>query len=209
MLQTLQRGDRDARRVAVSPRVGRGESLCGILRNIPTSRRARVEHEGKSIPASRYFEIRSLEALKYLFEGELTAWKAEFNNQTKSSRYDAIAKISSEGLFWRTLVEDFSTRYVIFEFKHYKDKIGQTQIYTTEKYLFRTARRATAIILSRYGPDANAKAASIGALREAGKLILHVTLDDLCRMLNDRDSGTEPSGTLSDLLDDTLMRMER
>lgn len=200
---------RSRRSALAAPRVGRGEALCSVLKDTKTGRNARAEHEGKQISAHRFFEIKALEALKYLFEGELTAWKAEFTSQTASSRYDAIAKISSDGLFWRTLVEDFDTRYVIFEFKNYGEKIKQTQIYTTEKYLYRTARRATAIILSRHGPDTNAKSATIGALREAGKLIIHLTLEDLCKMLNERDAGTEPTGHLSDLLDEMLMRMER
>jgi hypothetical protein len=49
----------------------------------------------------------------------------------------------------------------------------------------------------------------MGALRKARKLIIHLTLEDLCKMLNQRDGGTEPTGHLSDLLDDMLMRMER
>jgi hypothetical protein len=98
---------------------------------------------------------------------------------------------------------------VLFEFKNYTEKIGQGQIYTTEKYLYPAALRGTAIIVSPKGPDENAEASARGALREHGKLILNITVQDVCEMLESRDNGTDPSDVLSSNLDDMLLHIER
>ena len=107
------------------------------------------------------------------------------------------------------MVNQFRSRYIIFEFKNYARKIKQGQIYTTEKYLFLTALRSTAIIISRNGADRNAEAASRGALREHGKLMINLSISDLCKMLELKDNGDDPNTVLLDRLDDMLMRLER
>jgi hypothetical protein len=97
----------------------------------------------------------------------------------------------------------------VFEFKNYGTKIKQGQIYTTEKYLFGTALRSTAIIISRNGADSHALVAAWGALRESGKLIVNLDLDDLCKMLHYKDVGDDHNSLLIERIDDMLMRLER
>jgi hypothetical protein len=99
---------------------------------------------------------------------------------------------------------------VVFEFKNYGGKIKQGQIHTTEKYLYRTALRSTAIIISRKGADENALAVCRGALREQGKLIINLTTDDVCKMLHLRDEpGGDCNSVLTEYVDRMLMRLER
>jgi hypothetical protein len=107
------------------------------------------------------------------------------------------------------LAHDFRSRYLIFEFKNYSGRIGQAEVYSTEKYLFTTALRSVAILIARSGWDAGASRAAAGALRESGKLILFVSLDELCEMLHAADRNEEPEIMLYRKLDDLLTKMLR
>src|SRR5207237_324460 len=138
----------------------KGSDLCRDIRSIKVGR-----------PYAKKFEEKVTAALQYIFEKDLVAWYPQKVTDTKISIYDVIARVASEHDFWNTIVHQFRSRYIIFEFKNYKEKIGQGQIYTTEKYLFSAGLRTTAIIISRRGADKNALAAARGALRESGKLI--------------------------------------
>jgi hypothetical protein len=147
--------------------------------------------------------------LKYVFDNDLTAWSEQQDSETQISYYDLIARVSSTHDFWLALVNHFRSRYVIFEFKNHTQKITQGQIYTTEKYLFQTALRSTAFIISRVSADDNALAAARGALREHGKLIVNLTIDHLCKMLELKDSAGDPSSILVNIVDQMLIKLER
>jgi hypothetical protein len=136
-----------------------GSYLCSEIKAIPSGK-----------PAAKKFEAKVLEALRYIFDGDLTAWSPQKSTVGGLSIYDVIARVISENDFWKTIVNQFRSRYIIFEFKNYTRKIKQGQIYTTEKYLFLAALRSTAIIISRNGADRNPEIATHGALREGGKL---------------------------------------
>jgi hypothetical protein len=124
-------------------------------------------------------------------------------------RFDLIARVSSNNDFWRCLQDRFGGQYVVFEFKNHSEKITQGEIYSTEKYLFPTALRSVAIIISRQGPNDHAEVAAKGALRESGKLILNLTNADLEFMLVGKDRGEEPSNLMLRVLDEMLMTIER
>ncbi|QDO96110.1 hypothetical protein FNB15_01915 [Ferrovibrio terrae] len=183
----------------------------------PTETRSRVH--GKTLweqlnsentrGSYKLFETKMTEVLRYIFEGDLTNWAREKSTHSRASRYDLIARVSSNHDVWKLIADQFRSRYIIFEFKDYSKKIKQGQIYTTEKYLYLTALRSTAIIISRYGADNNAISAARGALREHGKLIILLALDDIKKMLDQRDLGNDHNSVLSDLMDDMLMRLER
>ena len=108
-----------------------------------------------------------------------------------------------------SLAHDFRTRYIIFEFKNYSKPITQNEIYSTEKYLFTTALRSVAFVIARAGADAGAYRAASGALREAGKLILLLSLQDLCEMLHVSDRAQDPEILLYQKLDELLTTMLR
>jgi len=175
-----------------------GERICSQISQIPAGK------EG-----ARDFEKYVMNALDYLFAGHLVGWSRQHATETGMSIYDSVARIASQHDFWKTLISAFRSRYVIFEFKNYADPIDQGQIYTTEKYLFATALRNVAIIVARNGADENAQWAAKGALKEHGKLILIVSLAEVCEMLRKKDQGDDPSDYLLTKLDDFLTRLER
>lgn len=156
------------------------------------------------------YETLCTEIMKYLFDENLTSWVQQEQTENKLYRFDLCCKIK-HGLnheFFDTVKDFFNTKYIIFEFKNYKERISQKEIYTTEKYLYKTALRVVAIIVSRCGPSENALEAIRGSLRENGKLILCLSDEDVIKMIKYKISKEKPvPEVLMDMLDDMLMKL--
>jgi hypothetical protein len=180
------------------PIVTTGKDLCDEFNSIVAGR-----------PDAKKFEEQCEKALKYIFANDFSSWKTQ--NKTKDTLhiFDLIAKISSTNDFWKSLSRDFNSRFVVFEFKNYSEKIKQGQVYTTDKYLFKTALRTIAFIISREGADDNAITAMEGSLRENGKLIINLDLKEICKLLTMKDAGDDPNTYLSEKIDDILMTLSR
>ena len=170
-----------------------GADLCKQLKELPSGKKSALK-----------FEEICVRALKYLFEDDLTGWRTQRSSKNGLHRYDLIARVTSNHDFWNSLISDYRARYIIFEFKNYKKKITQKEIYSTEKYLFPIAMRSTAIIISRKGPNKNASRVTAGALRESGKLILSLDVEDVCKMLHKKDDGDDYMSVIYRVLDDLL-----
>jgi len=183
--------------ISFSP-VTKGATLCAQLNNIPSGKKD-----------SNRFEKKCEEILQYLFDTDLGSWSPQNSTEDTLHRFDLIARIISQNDFWRFIARDFKTRFVIFEFKNYFKCITQSQIYSTEKYLYTTALRTFAIIISKEGADNNAKTAMKGSLRESGKLIICLSSKEICIMLNMKDKGDDPNTYLSDKIDRILMQLSR
>ena len=142
---------------------------------------------------------------------DLSIWKKQKKSNADLYRFDLLCKIKDDKVspFWKFLEDFFNTKYIIFEFKNYKDAITQKEIYTTEKYLYAKALRSVAIVLSCNGADKNADRAIKGVLRESGKLIISVSNQDVIRMLEAKRNDEEPSDYLYAMLDNMLMELEK
>jgi hypothetical protein len=147
--------------------------------------------------------------IKYLFADNLYGWHRQLRTDDGLNRYDYICRINPATAFWRFLVEELNSRYIVFEFKNYNDEITQGQVLTTEKYLLEKALRRVAIIISRKGSSNNADMMMQGAMREHGKLILTIDDKKICEMLNMRDRGEDPSDLLFEMVDRFLMTLPR
>lgn len=158
------------------------------------------------------YELLCIEILKYILGDYLTLWEIQEQTDDGLYRFDLCCKIKN-GVhqdFFDTIKSYFKTKYIVFEFKNYTDKIGQKEIYTTEKYLYETALRKVAVILSRKGMDAHALKAIKGSLRESGKLILCLSDQDLLKMVDIKAQGEgEPAEFLDELLDGLLIHLEK
>ncbi|WP_139891379.1 restriction endonuclease [Bacillus sp. D386] len=155
------------------------------------------------------YEKKGEEILKYLFDQNLKGWHPQVTTDDGLNRYDLVCRILRGNEFWEYLINDFQSRYIIFEFKNYSQKIKQTEIYTTEKYLFQTALRNVCFIISRRGLSDSALKATDGILRETGKLIIGLDDKDLRELLNLKDTGNEPSDYLFEKIDNTLLRLSK
>lgn len=158
----------------------------------------------------KIYEEKCTKILHCLFNEDLTRWSKQERTDDDLSRFDLVCRVNKQdNAFWNLIINEFNSRYIIFEFKNYKDQIKQTQIYTTEKYLFQRALRNVAFIISREGADDNAIKVTKGILRETGKLIINLTDQDLCEMLKYKKDGREPTDILFDIVDDFLLKMEK
>ena len=155
------------------------------------------------------FESKCLEILEYLFSNDLSGWNCQQITDDKLSRFDLICRIGSTDDFWKTLINSFSSRYILFEFKNYDDLLPQGQVYTTERYLYPKALRGTCILIARSGSSQQAIDATKGALKEGGKLVLLLDENDLQKMLIKTDQGESPNDYLSEKLDDFLISLSR
>jgi len=159
---------------------------------------------------SRYEDLCE-KALRNVFSEDLTLWSRQQKSNNELFRFDLLCRIKEERqkAFWSILERYFNTKYVVFEFKNYKDKIGQDQIYTTERYLYAKALRSVAIIVAANGFSDNAYWAAKGCLRENGKLILLLTTDDLIKMNETKKDAEDPSDYLLSKLDSILIDLEK
>lgn len=160
---------------------------------------------------SSEYEKLCTKVLKSLFSNDLTLWREQQKSNDDLYRFDLICKIKDDvtSAFWKFIEEYFRSKYIIFEFKNYKDFITQKEIYTTEKYLYAKALRCVAIIVSCNGSDENAKKAIKGTLRENGKLILNLSNRDLSNMLEYELNGNLASEYLYNVLDEMLIELEK
>lgn len=198
-IQTLFE-DRKERKsnIAYDDRSLEGEELLRELESIQPGRKDFSKYEKKCT-----------DILKYLFLENLNGWNEQLRTDDELNRFDLICRVKQGNEFWELLTNEFKSRYVVFEFKNYAEKINQTQIYTTEKYLFQTALRNVGFIISREGASVNAIKSAKGILRETGKLIVNLTNNDLRKMLEMKDSGNEPSDYLFSVVDKFLLELEK
>lgn len=149
--------------------------------------------------------------LQSIFVDDLSLWKIQKRSNKDLYRFDLLCrlKIDNKGAFWHIIEHSFHSNYIIFEFKNYRNKITQNEIYTTERYLFAKALRTVAIMVTTFGADKNAKWAAKGCLRENGKLIIILDKNDIIKMLEMKNDGEDPSNHLLSLLDEMLLDLEK
>ena len=158
------------------------------------------------------YETECIRILKYILGNFLTLWETQEQSNGGLYRFDMCCKIKNGANkdFFDTIMHYFGTKYIVFEFKNYNEKISQKEIYTTEKYLYEKALRKVAIIVSRCGADEHALQAARGSLRETGKLILCLSDNDLLKMIKIKEQGEQdPADFLGELLDDLLVHLEK
>ena len=167
----------------------------------------------KSIPYGKDgcydYENLMSEILQYLFDGDVKGWHQQKRTTDDLHRYDLICRVVDKSTVWSFISSNLDSRYVLFEFKNYQDKIGQSQVYSTEKYLFEKAKRKVCFLISRKGPSDNALVACQGAMREHGKLIINLDDDIVVSLIDSKISGDDPNEILFEKVDDFLMKLPR
>ena len=175
-----------------------GDVLCATLRGIA---------KGKA--GWRLYEDHCERILKYLFPADLSGWHKQRRTDDGLNRFDYICRIRPTTDFWKFLIDHLGSRYVLFEFKNYRGRVKQGQILTTEKYLLDKGLRRVAVVFTRDGADKSAIAMAQGAMREHGKLMLIVSDEQICRLLQMRQAGEDPTDFLFELIDDFLLSLPR
>lgn len=157
------------------------------------------------------YEIVCCDILEYLFNDYLALWNKQVHSNDELYRFDLCCRIKTGDVeeFFEIIRGYFKSKYIIFEFKNYEDKISQKEIYTTEKYLYAKALRGVAIIITRKGINTNGIKAIKGCLRENGKLIIVLTDNDLKEMLYIKYRNESPSDYMMNILDYLLLTLEK
>lgn len=159
----------------------------------------------KGRQAAARYETVVTEILVYLFETEFSQYSAQHTTRDQMFRMDLLCSLKGSTAFWQMLIQFYRTKFVVFEYKNYEQEVTQNLVYVTEKYLFASALRNVAIIVSRNGFDSHARHAAEGILKDSGKLILSLKDEDLIRMIRKKQAGEEPSDYLLEKLENYLM----
>ena len=117
----------------------------------------------------------------------------------ESGKVDAIATINSKEWFYKHLKLINGSMFLVFEFKFYKDQLKPDLIYKTTKYLYSAAGRGTVVMISPRLLPQNALRETQTAFRDR-KIVLHLTTDTLCELLQARDEDKSPCDTMLKLL---------
>ena len=162
-------------------------------------------------PTFTKYEKLCYKLLKNAFSDDLALWREQQKSNKDLYRFDLLCRIKdgNQKTFWSILERYFNSKYVIFEFKNYSEKITQKEIYTTERYLYAKALRSVAIIVSANGYEENAYWAAKGSLRENGKLIILFDTKDLIAMNKMKIEQEDPANYLLDRLDNLLLNLEK
>lgn len=160
---------------------------------------------------AQQYEKFCVDILKYLFNDTLSLWEEQQKSNDDLFRFDLICKIKNNinNEFFNIIENYFSSKYIIFEFKNYIEEITQKEVYTTEKYLYKTALRTVAILLTRNGVDKNGIKAIKGTLRENGKLIIVLDDSDIKQMIYAKEHGEDYIEILINKLDKMLVFLEK
>lgn len=160
--------------------------------------------------ASRYEKICQL-LLENIFSEDLALWKQQQRSNNDLYRFDLLCRIKdgNQKTFWSIIERFFNSKYIVFEFKNYTNPVTQKEIYTTEKYLYAKALRSVGIIIAANGYDENAHWAAKGSLRENGKLILLLDVEDLIKMNEMKMEQDDPANYLLSKLDGLLLELEK
>ena len=166
---------------------------------------------GEGRNKSKEYEVLLEEIIKNIFSNELTLFQQQSRTEDGISIFDMICKIKNgvNDDFFTILEKYYKTKYILFEFKNYSNVIKQGQICTTEKYLFETALRKVAIIITRHGIDENGMKLTKGILRESGKLIIVLNDEDVKEMIRIYEGGEKATIVLEKKLDGLLTTLEK
>ncbi|WP_187229761.1 hypothetical protein [Escherichia marmotae] len=180
-------------------RPNRGKMLADTLLAIDPGR-----------PMAADFENACINALKYLFEHDLHGWHEQSRTIDTLQRRDLVCRILAKSAeVWRLMLDDLKSRYVVFEFKNYSNPITQNEIVTTERYLYPSALRKVAIVISHKECADSARAVIAGAMREQGKLIIPLSVPELVDLLLSKDDGSDPNTYLFERVDEFLLGLGR
>lgn len=156
------------------------------------------------------FETWCIKILKYLFEDYLIGWKEQSSTIDGLHRRDLVCRVKdSHTEVWQFISHTLKSRYVIFEFKNYSEKITQREVFTTERYLFPMALRNCVFIISREGASDSAQTVIDGAMREHGKLIISLSEIDVIQLIQGKENGDDPNVYLFEKIDNFLIGLSR
>ncbi|MNR96984.1 hypothetical protein D3C72_281470 [compost metagenome] len=153
-----------------------------------------------AIPAGkegwRKFEVWGTELISDIFKPDLGPADRQIRSDDGLDIMDAIYPIRASTGPWSHLRNEFSTRFVVAEYKNFVDPIGQKEVESIAQYLWKSAKRQFGILVSRDEPSESALKQRRRIWLEAEKMVVFLSAHELLQMLAERESGSEPIETL-------------
>lgn len=183
-------------------------SQVAFLTGPPTNRASELCSEMRKLPCGtghwKDYERICTEILTYVFSPDLAAPEIQSRSDDGLDIIDAIFPIRSNAAPWSIVRAEYRTRFAVAEFKNYCDPIGQRQVESIAQYLWDKAHRTFGILVSRKNASQSAAAQRRRQWLESGKMIVLLSDDDLCEMLNMKESGGQPFDIIDSQLEDFL-----
>lgn len=150
----------------------------------------------------RKFEHWGTEILTEIFKPDLGPPDQQTRSDDGLDIMDAIFPIRAGKPPWALVRAEYATRFVVAEYKNYKDPIGPKQVESIQQYLWIPAKRQFGFLVSRHAPASQAIVQRRRAWLEQQKLIIFLTAADLIGMLEMREKGEEPFEVIDAQLED-------
>ncbi len=154
--------------------------------------------------------------IKEMFNDDLDSWGEQEKTQEGSFIFDLIARVKYRKKeeyddFFNMVENSLQSKYIVFEFKNYVEKIGKEEIISTESYLYEKALRKMAIIITRKGANESAKKEIRRCVRSYGKTIIVIDEMDLINMITlwKEDDDINPSIILQEKLNNLYIHLEQ
>lgn len=141
------------------------------------------------------------ELIKDMYNDDLDSWSRQSRTEQGSYIFDLIARVKYRkneeyNDFFNMIENILNSKYLLFEFKNYKEKIEKDEIRQVESYLYEKALRKVAIILTRNGSSNSANEEIRKKLREQGKTIIVLNDSDVIDMINIWKSDDENNASI-------------
>lgn len=157
----------------------------------------------------RKFEQIGEKAVRLLFSEQVQRWSVPVIMEDGLNRPTLVVRLAPRHDVWQSLSTEFSSRYMIFSFQNEAEPAGYGDVTAASRHLHPKARRSVGILVARGGFEQGARRAAVETLRDHGKLVLLVSLQELKEMLIARDAGDEYHDFFheraSDLMADNLV----
>ena len=141
--------------------------------------------------AWRDFETWCTDILSEIFRPDLGPPDRQTRTDDGLDIMDAIFPIRAAVPPWSQVRAEFTTRFVVAEFKNYTDPIGQKQVESIAQYLWAQAKRQFGILVSRNAPGDSALAQRRRVWLDQSKMIVFLTDRELVQMLAMREGGDD------------------
>lgn len=139
----------------------------------------------------RKFEQAGEKAIRHLFAEQVQRWSVPVLIEDGLNRPTLIVRMVPRHDVWAGLCEAFSSPYLAIGFLNDAEPAAFGDVVNAARHLHPRARRSIGILVTRAGFDAGARRAAVETLREQGKLVLMVSLQDVREMLIARDAGDD------------------
>lgn len=151
----------------------------------------------EGIKGWKKFEDICIDIISFVFRDSFRNFKmkVQSRNYNNMDIRDAIVQNTGKN-FWEEIRHDYNAKNIVFEFKNLSKKIGKKELIQVSDYLEKGSLGRVGIIFSRKGLSKSGVEKQQSLLRDAKKLILVLSENDLMDLINKKMQKEEPEQIL-------------